>query len=178
MKPTDEIKTLPALVGPAGKAWRCNVATMLQVGGIDPENDGTVAVWIVEAPAAHMAWHSYAIVLLHLRPLKVRRKTRFHLPNATHEMWVQALNPDFPREPAINEGAPWHYLVPNNFAAQFIEPDDAAAMSRVERDVQRICAGMLSPDTDFTRDWIGLYGDNMIRPEFRPSAPPSSRAVH
>lgn len=178
MKPADEIKTPPALIGPAGKAWRCDLEKRRQMLSVDPSNDGTVAVWIVEAPWAHMAWHSYAIVLLHLRPLKEPRRTLFHLPNATHEMWVQALNPDYPREPAISEGEPWCFLTPNNFAAQFIAPDDAAAISRIDRDTQRICDGRLNPDTDFIRDWISLYGDNMVRPEFKPSAPASSRAVH
>lgn len=178
MKPADEIKTAPALIGSAGKAWRVDLDAIRRIAKAEPENDASVVYWVIEAPWAHAFWHSYMLVLVHLRPLKDGRPTKFHLPNATHEMWLNALDPFVPREPTIREGAPWCPLTPDNFAAQFIAPDDAAAMSRIERDVKRICDGTLSPDTDFIRDWIALYGDNMIRPEFKPSAPPSSRAVH
>lgn len=178
MKPTDEIKTAPALVGKVGKAWRCDLDKRRQVLGTNDDDGATLAIWIVEASWAHMAWHSYAIVLMHLRPLKDARPTKFFLRDATHEMWVQALDPAERREAAISEGGFWHPLEPTNFAGQFIAPDDAAAMSRIERDVQRICDGTLNPDTDFMRDWIALYGDHMLRPEFKTSAPPSSGAVH
>lgn len=178
MKPTDEIKTPPTLIGKAAKVWRIDLEATRRFAKAKPENDASLAVWIIEAPWAHAWWHSYVLVLLHLRPLKDGRETKFHLSNATHEMWLNALDPFAPREAAISEGAPWCPLMPDNFAAQFIAPDDAAAISRIERDAQRICDGRLSPDTDCIRDWISLYGDNMVRPEFKPSAPASSRAVH
>jgi len=128
----DPIAKAPSVAGKASKAWLCDLDAMRkhlrEVHGTE-RPDGTVAVWIVEAPWAHPAWHSYAISLLHLRPIGL--ETKFYLAGATHEIWVQALHPDHPREPAIAGSGPWLPLSPNNFSAQFIEPSDAAAELRV-----------------------------------------------
>lgn len=165
--PIDDIA--PALAGPHGRAWQTDREAGRAMFDVPAERDATIAHWVVEAPWAHPAWHSYCLVLVHLRPLRgIDTKTKFYLRDATHELWVYALDPQRPRRPLITTGMPdRHYMQPKNFAAQFIEVSDELATARVARTVQQICDGQLSPDTDAMRDWIALYGDNMVKRGYR-----------
>lgn len=161
----------PVLKGDKGKAWLCDLEAARRHYGVTTDQDATLAHWIIEAPWAHPIWHSYSLILVHLRPLADGRKTMFYLPDATHEIWVYALDPDADRDAAIANGsAPSMWLDPKNFAAQFIEVEDSLAYDRVKAAVQKICDGKLSPDTDFTYQWAKLFGDNMLkdRPNARP----------
>lgn len=163
----DQIDLVPDVSGRHGKAWRAHLAAALARAGIKPENDAGLVVWIVEAPWAHPAWHSYAIVCVHLRPMADKRPTKIYLDGATHEIWVYALDPRGKRQALIENptfGAETcQFLTPCNFAAQFIEPSDDAARGRVEAAVRAICDGALSPDTDFVRHWAHLFGSNMMK---------------
>jgi len=165
---TDPIATPPDLAGPLGRAWKCNLAAGRRIMAVDAEDDATLVHWVIEAPWAHPAWHSYSLVLVHLRPMSARGETRFYLPCASHEMWLCALDARQDRRPLIGSGiVQKHWLRPMNFAAQFTEENDAGALVRIERTVVEICQGELSPDTDFQRQWVERFGDNMIRKEFR-----------
>lgn len=164
MKPhnLDPITTPPAITGKHGRAWAVDLDAARRGMQAIGRTDATVSAWIIEAPWAHPLWHSYRLVLVHLRPMDDGRPTKFYIPGATHEIWLEALDPNHSRQPAI-DGLPAHTLRPMNFGAQFIEPDDAAAALRVAGTVQMVCDGRLSPDTDFIRQWVALYGDNMLR---------------
>lgn len=163
----NSIAAEPHLAGNAGRAWRCDLGALRTRIGRSAGDDSTLAFWVIEAPFAHPVWHSYHIALIHLRPMPDGRTTKFHLDGATHEMWLHALDPDGKRQPLI-EGHMWgpktcQPLKPLNFAAQFVEVSDEAARLRCEKAIQRICDGTLSPDTDYIRHWMHLFGDNMIR---------------
>lgn len=158
----DIVTIPPTLTGPGGKAWEIDKAATLKAAGIDPKRDATVMSHIVEASWAHPAWHSYWIAICHLRPMPDARETKIYLEGATHEIWVWALNPEASREKMITTGRP-EVLSPINFAAQFVEPHDAAAMERGLKAVQAIIAGELSPDTDFRQMWIARFGGNMMK---------------
>jgi hypothetical protein len=159
----DPISVAPVITGPKGRAWLCDIATRYRNLGItEADGRGDIANWIVEAPWAHPVWHSYQVVLLHLRPTTVDPSPMIHVPRATHEFWLQALDPQQPREPAILGTGPTYTLSPMNFAAQLVSAGDADAIARVEIAVRRICSGSLSPDTDFRRHWIALFGDGML----------------
>ena len=165
---TDLIEEPPVIAGPHGRAWTCDLAEGRRIMAIRPEDDATLIDWVIEAPWAHPVWHSYSLVLVHLRPMPDGRETKFHLPCASHEMWLYALDARRDRRPLIATGiVEGHWLQPGNFAAQFIEANDADALARVARTVQDICDGVLSPDTDFMREWIARFGDNMTKREFR-----------
>ncbi len=164
----DPITAVPILVGPGGRAWKSDVTAMIRA--VERERpdlareDSTLAHWVVEAPWAHPAWHSYAIVLIHLRPIPGGREPVFHMREATHEMWVIALDPETTRQDLIDgrklPKSP--YLSPVNFAAQFIELEDHLAEERIRSTVEQIVLGKLSPDTDYRRLWIKLFGSNMV----------------
>jgi hypothetical protein len=161
--PTDTIDIEPALIGIRGRAWRVDLDAIRKRVTPDKVEDACVEVWIVEAPWAHPFWHSYVVGLIHLRPMEDGRDTKFHIDGATHEMWVDALDPDQMRQPAIKGETHWSPLQPTNFAAQFIADTDDAARACVQAAVHMICRGLLSPDTDFTWRWIELFGDNMVK---------------
>lgn len=163
--------TAPAVVsGPNGRAWLCDLAAVRQSIGVGADQDGTLAHWIVEAPEAHPLWHSYSIVLVHLRPMADGRKTLIYLDDATHEIWLMAIDPKANRNRMLTKVVPAPWLEPKNFAAQFIEASDDLARERVQRAVTMICVGALNPDTDFNRHWEALFGSNMMkdRPDYRP----------
>lgn len=158
----DPISIQPDVGGPAGRAWRMEMSAQYVRAGIPPGEMADVAAWIVEAPHAHPFWHSYVIMLQHLRPIARGKPAVLYLPEATHEMNVWALSPDRPREPMLHGGR-LSLMEPRNFAAQMVCASDEHAIIRVyETAIVPIVSGQLSPDTDFTRDWVARFGDNMM----------------
>ena len=147
----DPVSAEPAILGPRGRAWTLPLPSAL-----------TVASLMIEAPWAHPFWHSYAFWLVHLRPAPGTPELIIHLPGATHELVLAALDPKHPRERVL-AGGPLPVLTPMNFAAQIIEPTDAAALERVWRAAQAVCDGRLSPDTDHRHSWAALFGGNMLQ---------------
>lgn len=161
----DAIAKAPDLTGLVGRAWRCDLAALRTKLNVPAEEDGTVSAWVVEAPWAHPAWHSYAITLVHLRPHpKFNGQTKFYLAGATHEFWLYAMDPAAKRADAIGgeESSSRHWLTPINFAAQIIAESDDAASARIEDAIRLIVDGKLSPDSDFTSAWAKMFGDNML----------------
>lgn len=158
----DPVSFAPDATGPHGRAWLMDVPQFLRNSGKDPALDCTVVSWLVEAPWAHPVWHSYALMCIHLRPTPNGAETIFHLEGATHEMWLYALNMESPRD-AILRGETLPFLLPINFASQFVCKNDSEAARRIEEALRGILAGKLSPDTDFIGQWVQLFGNNMIR---------------
>jgi hypothetical protein len=130
--------------------------------GTDPADDPTRGSWIIEAPWGHPIWHSYWLYVSSLSAIdKINGGAKIFLEGATHELCLWALNPDAPREAAIETGRS-SVLTPLNFAAQIIAADDAAACARVYEAITAISAGTLSPDTDFLPLWVARFGGNML----------------
>jgi hypothetical protein len=167
----DPITATPVIQGKHGRAWLCDNENGRRIKNIDPQDDGTLAHWIIEAPWAHPVWHSYSLVLIHLRPMRDHRRTMIYLDDATHELWLYAINPDSDRNKMLATGivdADW--LQPKNYADQFIEISDELAQGRIKQTIHQICDGKLSPDTDYQSDWVRLFGGHMMknRPHRRP----------
>lgn len=158
----DPVDLEPDIRGKHGRAW---LHPTEQVRRMAPEGtlDATVALWVVEAPYAHPIWHSYAIVVVHLRPVLGLRPAIKYLADATHEISVHALNPRAQRARMLRGPInPSEWLQPCNFAAQFAVRTDEDAREAVKRTVMMVCSGRLSPDTDHQRAWVQIYGDNML----------------
>ena len=179
----DPVTATPELTGRGGRAWLVNMDVARLKFAMDPAKDGTLKVWVIEAPWAHPIWHSYALVLVHLRPIPGGPDIAVYLEGATHEFWLYVLDPgdpatvDQPARPTSREtlirgglfghgGAPG-FLSPMNFGAQFMADSDEAAAERVKASVQAIVDGVLSPDTDAIGDWKSVWGEAMIKPEYR-----------
>jgi hypothetical protein len=145
--------------GARGLAWQVKLDARRE--------PAVIARWIIEAAWAHPVWHSYLLTLIHLRPGARLPVAMLYAPDATHEFSLFALDPAHPRAPAVLGQGTLHYLTPLNFAAQMAMPSADAARARMEATIDLILAGELNPDTDALRQWIALFGDNMIKPEQR-----------
>jgi hypothetical protein len=152
----DPITVPPTASGPAGRFWRCTPFK-------DPK--AVIAEWVLEAPGAHIAWHSYGLSLVTLADIGDGEEIINHLEGATHEFWLYALNPNFAREPAIDgRTSPYTLsLAPLNFAAQLVCAGDDVAKGLIEAALSECVHGRLSPDTDYRSLWAQRFGDNMLR---------------
>lgn len=142
-----------------GKAWQMDMTAIRRKHGKKPGEDATIAQWVVECRWAHMIWHNYWLSVIHLRPTKQLPTPKIILPGATHEIWVFALTPDI--APNLENNWP-NRLVPGNFSGQFIAATDIDAEAILEKTVQDIIEGKLSPDTDFRREWVRRFSDSNI----------------
>lgn len=155
----------PEMMGAAGKAWRYDLARIRRrEGWWRRKPDASLLSWLIEAKWAHPLWHSYALHLIHLRPVEGLNEPKIYLPGATHEIFLYALDPEEPRD--LTRIA--RHLYPSNFGAQFISLDcehydDRGAIGRMNDTVREIVEGRLSPDTDHMQSWLARYGDAMIK---------------
>jgi hypothetical protein len=155
----------PSIVGIMGRAWLVDMDAAARHRR-QVRSDAVVGLWLIEAHWAHPVWHSYVLSVVHLRAQGANRAVlpppELYLEGATHELVLGALDPAAPRETMLETGV-MTPLSPINFAAQLVEPHDAAAFQRAEAAVTDVCSGFLSPDTDFRTAWASRFGDNMLR---------------
>jgi hypothetical protein len=159
----DPITAPPIIIGAHGRAWLCDLAAFRERQSIPADQFAMLCHYLIEAPWAHPAWHSYCISLVHLRPLSDNDTPIIYLDGATHEFILSALNPERDRNALLLGKVGDHFLSPLNFAAQFIAASDAAAIERIRETVGDIVNGTLSPDTDFRSLWIARFGDAMMK---------------
>lgn len=169
----DSIYLEPEISGQYGRAWLINLPRLFEKFDVAEAYRGSIATWLVEAPWSHPSWHSYLVQILSLQWLKdhpMPDRPAVLIDNMTHEIGVMALTPHPGRELVVTgEGqlgrdpVKCTMLSPANFAAQFIAVDDAAAIERARADVQAICDGVLSPDSDFLHQWVERYSANCCR---------------
>lgn len=152
------MKESPHITGPHGQAWRYDMDAFRKKVNTGRPDSG-IASWLVRAPWANIMWHSYALHLIHLRPVPGLAPPKIYLPDATHEMMLFALDPKW--ELSTLEYPP--HLFPINFAAQFIEPTDAQAQERCEKCIIEIVNGQLSPDTDYIQHWRHRFNASMLK---------------
>lgn len=166
----DKITDTPNMTGPCGRAW---LVDPKKVQEAHPELvkdlawQTQIGSWMIEAPFAHPVWHTYHFSLISLKDVPGMASATLYFEGAQYELVIHALDPDKPRDQALKDNCMRQHLTPANFAAQFTADHDAAAMQRVERDIQMVIDGQLSPDTDYQRVWIEKYGNAMIKAEYR-----------
>ncbi len=115
--------------------------------------------WGIDAPWAHLAWSQYVLYLYDLQT-DIGVAPKLHLPDASHEMLLYAVNPDTPIERDKPLSAQKYALLhPGNYGYQFKAADDAAALARIQAIVDEIVAQRLSPDTDFRSHWNAMFSD-------------------
>jgi hypothetical protein len=153
----------PQYSGRFARAWLVDLraARSKMPPGTPP--DATVAHWVVEAPWSSQVVHSYSLVLIHLQFNMSGAPVHRYLPDATHEVGLIAIHPMVERDNMLREPTDVNFWIyPEVFGAQLIEPSDEAAVRRVFRAVELICAGRLSPHPTHVRAWAELFGDNML----------------
>jgi hypothetical protein len=116
--------------------------------------------WVINAPWAHPLWSQYLVMLYDLTSPHSDGPPTLHLPDATHEFIVHALDPEFPvPKDAQLASTELRTLMPPNYGYQFKAASNEAAQERVQMIVDGIVAGHLSPDTDFRSLWNKLLPD-------------------
>lgn len=166
----DPVGLAPDIRGTHGRAWRIRLEAARRRLDVAAEDDPTLGAFLIEAPYAHHLWHSYLFLFQHLRAQGRAAPAVISRPGATHQFNLWASDPDWRRRPQIEGTAPWSYLMPMNFAGQFIAADDEAAVAEMDALVLDICAARINPDTDYLRDWVARYGDWMLKLEYREPA--------
>jgi len=164
----DRAKNPPTLIGEHGAAWEVDLPRARQLAGETEQSDATVAMWIVFAPWAHPLWAYYAIGAIHLRPHPARKPAKiYNDPRVTHEVVVFALDPL--TVPETVNTAKLVKMTPVNFAGQWVVAErpnpvdlDRGAAAKVRATVEEILAGVLSPDTDFIREWVKRFSDSNL----------------
>jgi hypothetical protein len=161
------------------RAWR---VTYTVPKGCE-DKDGTVGIWMINAPWAHPVWSNYMMLCVHLRPMPGKQRPAvIHKPGATHEVMLYALDPGKPVPVETFEGAELHpkLLTPANFVGQFtIDADKPEVADQLAREllesaaIKPICAGKLNPDTDASWQWIELFGDWCFKKAYRDAKPGS-----
>lgn len=143
---------LPDREGTFGRAWRSSL-------GNGARELGVLSAWVIYAPRAHPLWAYYALAVIHLRPIPGAPEVEILRPDATHQVMLVALSPD--RSPSV-ENPFSTQMHPMNFAAQWNAASDIDAEQKIESCVEEIIAGQLSPDADYTRQWIARFNDSML----------------
>lgn len=127
-----------------------------------------IDAWMVEVPLAHPIWHTYLLSLIHLRPVPGLANPVLYKEGVTHELFLHAMNIDIDRELYLRDFKAQErngtkvppLLMPVNFAAQFICENDRKAKEEIAFAVNEMLVGRLSPDTDYRREWVALFGDS------------------
>src|SRR4051812_28256938 len=84
---------------------------------VRPDQEATIAAWLLHLPGAHPAWHQYLLSVVHLRPIDGTRPANKHYPEAEYELALVALDPRFQARPDDLETI--HHLEPLNVVRQF-----------------------------------------------------------
>lgn len=155
MYPGGFLETRPTIDGPHARAWKIDQKVFTS------PDQTAVGVWVVHAPWSHPVWPVVMVSCVHLRMEAGKPDPIIHLPGATHEMVVAALDPNQPIVPPD-----FHLLHSLNFVGQFYAPSDEHAAARVETSVIEICRGLLNPDTDARSQWILRYGDHCLKKSY------------
>ena len=142
----------PDLDGPAGRAWR--LRDVAEGEGL-PDWQGTVALWLVEAPGRHPFWSWWSMAAIHLRPIPGTKPAHVGREGATHEFLWAALDPARSPPLAQLEGKlePLPWLTPFDLVHQVVGISDLQAGSVLVDAVRAVVTGGASPDSDFRSWW-------------------------
>lgn len=119
-----------------------------------PARATTVRSWLLHCPGAHLAWSYWLVSVVHLRPVEGMPDAKKHYPESEHELLSVALAPDYVPDP--DAPADFRHMTPVDFAHQFHGVTDEQARDMLDRFVDLVVAGRLSPDTDYARAWKDL----------------------
>lgn len=142
----------PDKIGAATRAWTLPIEEQMAKAHT-PDEVATLAMWLVEAPWAHLAWDKWLVSIIHLRDIPNVKEAKKKYPEAEYELMVAALDPQHPID---LDNPRWIFLQPVDLVEQFHGVDDAVAVHIIELLVDRVVAGVLSPDSDYRRAWQEL----------------------
>lgn len=114
-----------------------------------PRRYGTLLdVWFMCCPnqsPAPEGWETYSLMLIHLHPDPDLPPPKLDYPGATHELFVQAIDPE--GDVSSQTPLPWPHLHPANARVQFHVHDDDQARHVSELVARAVADGMLTAET-------------------------------
>jgi len=116
----------------------------------------TIRAYLLHCPGAHAAWSYWMVDLIHLRPIEGVPPASKSYAEAEYELISIALNPAHDAALDPDDASTFRHLRPIDFAHQFHGVDDASAIDLLDRLVDLVVAGRLSPDSDYARAWKQL----------------------
>lgn len=142
------------IVGTYGKATRIPLPQSTRA-------EQTLVMWLLDAPQAHPFWTQYLLSVVMLDDHPDFPPANKHFPEATHELFVFALNPDYgPHDeetlkPFMEKGS-LPILQPINVVQQFKATGEQ--MKKLVRcAVQDVVDGKLSPEAPFSTESNNKY---------------------
>lgn len=124
------------------------------------EGTAVTVAWVLQLPTAHPIFKQYLVSCISLADITGIPKAIVHLPGATHEIAVYAMNPD-DENPTLQKLP--SILQPPNFVGQFIAANDAEAYSRTNATVFEVMVGVLLIDTDYRHMWVNRFGGHCLK---------------
>lgn len=124
-----------------------------------PDHAASVSQWVIKSkgPIFHILWDRWAVNLIALRDIPGVPPAKKKFAEATHELIVASIDPSSPDIDVDNpKGIKW--LRPIDHVIQFEVPSDAAAVLVVERCLEAVAHGELSPDQDYRAVWSAVIG--------------------
>lgn len=112
-----------------------------------PDEQATLAGWLIDAPGQSPAWRHYLLSVIHLRAIDGAPPASIRIAGATHELILCALDPA--RNPNLFDRETIVPLLPLNAEAQFRVETDAQAVSLAEKAARAICDGVLPAEPAF-----------------------------
>jgi hypothetical protein len=123
------------------------------------KSDPWEAVFVVNRTGVHPLWNNWLVRVYDLTT-DLGTELHIYLQGATHEVIVQALNPDFEVPEKIDfDNYQFNLLDPPEHAYQFISVDDDSAFYRIFLACIDIESGELNPDKDGRHQWDELFSD-------------------
>lgn len=132
--------------GPAASAW------LVEREPKTLDHTATLAVWIIDHRNAHPVWNQWMLGLVHLRDIDGVKPAAKAYPEAEFEVVVHALDPQH-QVTDPNAAERLYLLTPPDVVKQFHGVSDEVATFIVERLVEQVVAGHLSPDQDHRTMW-------------------------
>lgn len=109
------------------RGWRAWMSDLPPVAERpNPDTVASLARWHLEMPNSHPFWDRWVILTCSLADFPGVPPAKKEWPEATHELSVWAINPDFPAEEWAKGGV--SLLHGANHVVQFVCKDDAAAL--------------------------------------------------
>lgn len=127
---------LDSYKGKAGAAGKIRLDNLNR-----PDQQATLAAWLINAPGQSPAWSDYMVGIIHLRDIPGVKPASINRPGATHELLICALDPAENPDPGdIETIVP---LSPINAAVQFTGNSDEQAIHIGEQATRAICDGYM-----------------------------------
>jgi len=146
----------PDQEGPAGKAW------LLQPSREAPEQEATVATWLINRPDAHPCWEWWLVTVVCLRDVKGLAPATRTYPEAAYEFQILTIDPDdfpTPDPNLVDDG--YTYLHPPDVLEQFHGITDPQAEQLCFSAIRSILDGSISPDEEFRSQWNKLLREKV-----------------